>query len=164
MTTNIISQNFRSALGGFATGICVLGAKREDGALFGMTVNSFTSVSLEPPLILVCLGTYTPRTQEIIKAEHFSISILNEQQRNISQHFAKPGEGLVMDQGWSTGANGAPLIDQALASLECDIESTHMAGDHQIVIGQVTKIVSQPEQNPLLYFQGKYRTLGNEIE
>jgi len=163
VSTQITNQDFRKAMGEFATGICVMGAKLIDGTLIGITVNSFSSVSLEPPLILVCLGNYTPRTAAIIEAARFSISVLNEHQHAVSNHFAKPGEGEVPDDGWSIGKNGTPTIDDALANLECDLEATHLAGDHQIIIGRVTNVVIHPDRKPLIYFQSQYSSLGHEV-
>lgn len=161
-STRIEARDFRDAMGGFATGVCVVGAARADGAAIGMTVNSFSSVSLEPPLVLVCLGTESQRSQEIIAAKRFSISILSAHQRGISNHFAKPGEGLAPESGWRAGTNGAPLIEGACALVECDLHAQHMAGDHVVVIGQVTALEADPGREPLLYFRGGYRSLGGE--
>jgi len=163
VSTNFSNQDFRKAMGQFATGICVMGAKRADGALIGMTVNSFSSVSLNPPLILVCLGTYAPRTNAIIEAKTFSISVLSAQQEHVSQHFAKPGEGLIPQKGCRVATNGAPVVEDALATLECELEVTHLAGDHQIVIGRVMKLKTNPDPQPLLYFQGHYQSLDQSI-
>lgn len=154
--------DFRHAMGSFATGVCVLSATREDGAAIGMTVNSFSSVSLDPPLILVCLAAEAMRSQTIIDAGRFAISVLGDDQEALSNHFARPGEGLAIDGDWSQGANAAPLIFGAAATIECDLETTHQSGDHFIVIGRVTKVVTSAERQPLLYFRGGYRQLGPE--
>lgn len=160
MTNPLIPErDFRHAMGSFATGVCVLGATREDGAAIGMTVNSFSSVSLDPALILVCLGADAPRSQAIIGAGRFTISVLSQDQETLSNHFAKPGEGLAPEGDWTAGANGAPLIDGAAATIECDLDTTHQSGDHLIVIGRVTHVATSPERQPLLYFRGGYRQL-----
>lgn len=163
MSTKINHQEFRKAMAGFTTGICVLGAKRNDGVQIGMTVNSFSSVSLDPPLVLVCLGNETPRTHEIIDAGKFSISILAEDQKAMSDHFAKPGEGKIPEQGCYTAANGSPLVAGAVTTLECDLEATHLAGDHQIVIGRVSKLDLAQDRVPLLYCQGRYKRPGDDL-
>ena len=157
--TPILERDFRHAMGSFATGVCVLSATREDGAAIGMTVNSFSSVSLDPPLILVCLGADAPRSQAIIGAERFAISVLGQNQEALSNHFAKPSEGLAPDGDWTGGANGAPLINGAAATIECDLDTTHKSGDHLIVIGRVTCVAIDAERPPLLYFRGGYRQL-----
>jgi len=161
-TSNIAERDFRDAMGSFATGVCVLGAKRRDGITVGMTVNSFTSVSLDPPLILVCLGAESPRSQAIVDPGRFSISVLADNQRAISSYFAQPGEGLAPNTGWRAGENGAPVVDGAAAVIECDVETTHASGDHMIVIGRVTHIETDPGREPLLYFRGGYRLLDGE--
>lgn len=160
--SDIPERDLRHAMGSFTTGVCVIGATREDGAAIGMTVNSFSSVSLSPPLILVCLGTGAPRSQAIIAAGQFTISVLSQDQEALSNHFAKPGEGLVPEGAWTAGANGAPLINDGAATFECDLDTTHQSGDHVIVIGRVTKVVTEAERQPLLYFRGAYRQLGSK--
>lgn len=156
---NIPEREFRDALGSFATGVCVLSATRRDGVAVGMTVNSFTSVSLNPPLVLVCLGTDSPRSSAIIDSGRFAISVLANDQRDISGHFARPGEGYPPEAGWSAGKNGAPVMDHAAAVIECSIETTYESGDHMIVIGRVTHTENATEREPLLYFRGDYRLL-----
>lgn len=161
-SSNIAERDFRDAMGSFATGVCVLGAKRRDGACVGMTVNSFTSVSLDPPLILVCLGAESPRSRAIVDPGRFAISVLADDQRDISGQFAQPGEGLAPDTGWHAGSNGALVVDGAAATLECDVETTYTSGDHMIVIGRVTHIESDTGREPLVYFRGGYRLLDDE--
>lgn len=164
MTTQVIAErSFRDAMGSFATGVCVLGAKRRDGVSVGMTVNSFTSVSLDPPLILVCLGAESPRSQAIIDPGRFAISVLADDQRDLSNHFATQGEGHIPDNGCRAGENGAPIVERAAAIVECDVETTYKSGDHMIVIGRVTHIDTDTSRAPLLYFRGKYRHLDGEI-
>lgn len=160
--SDITERAFRDAMGSFTTGVCVLGAKRRDGVVVGMTVNSFTSVSLDPPLVLVCLGAQSPRSRALIDPGRFAISVLAEEQRAISNHFAQPGEGQAPETGWRAGENGAPVMDGAAAVVECDVETTHISGDHMIVIGRVTRIETDPGREPLVYFRGGYRLLDGE--
>ncbi|MCR4377376.1 MAG: flavin reductase family protein [Rhodospirillales bacterium] len=161
-SSNVSERDFRDAMGSFTTGVCVLGAKRRDGFSIGMTVNSFTSVSLKPPLILICLGLESPRSRAVIDSGRFSVSMLAEDQRDLSGHFARPGEGLVPATGWREGLNGAPVMESAAAIIECAIETTYTAGDHLIVIGLVTHVESDPGREPLVYFRGGYRLLNGE--
>jgi flavin reductase (DIM6/NTAB) family NADH-FMN oxidoreductase RutF len=161
--TQITERTFRDAMGSFTTGVCVLSAKRRDGALVGMTVNSFTSVSLNPPLILVCLGSESPRSRALIDPGRFAISMLADDQRDIARQLAQPGEGLVPQTGWRAGENGSPVLDGAAAIVECDVDTTHTSGDHMIVIGRVTHVHSDPGREPLIYFRGGYRLLDGEV-
>lgn len=162
-------REFRTAMGSFATGVCVLGAKRRDGQFVGMTVNSFTSVSLNPPMVLVCLGAESPRTQAIVDSGRFAISILADDQEDVSNHFARPGEGLA-DEGMAGGTpylpgeNGAPQVKDAAAVAECDIEVVHEAGDHLIVVGHVTRVATQPDRGLLMYARGHYHRLDHTGE
>ncbi len=163
-TSNTPDRAFRDTMGSFATGVCVLTAKRRDGVPVGMTVNSFTSVSLDPPLVLVCLGAMSPRSQAIVDPGRFAISILADDQRDLSNHFARPGEGLTPDAGWHEGENGAPVVDGAAAFVECDVDTVHMSGDHMIVIGRVTHLETDTAREPLVYFRGGYRLLDGEAD
>jgi len=163
VTTQVfLEREFRSVMSSFATGVCILGATRADGAAIGMTVNAFASVSLNPPLVLVCLGVEAPRSQAIIDVGHFAISFLAEDQVHLSNHFARPSEGVAPDGSWTLGNNGAPLIKDASATIECDLDTTHPSGDHLIVIGRVTSLSSASNRQPLLYFRGGYRQIGAE--
>lgn len=158
-TDTFSERDFRDAMGSFATGICVMGARRRDGQFIGMTVNSFSSVSLAPPLVLVCLGAHAPRSQAIIDSGRFSLSVLANDQEDVSNHFAKPGEGLTDGAPCRPGENGAPLVDNAAAHIECDIETVHEAGDHMIVIGHVTRVATDPDKGLLMYVRGRYHPL-----
>lgn len=158
-TTPFTERDFRDAMGSFTTGVCVLGAKRRDGEAVGMTVNSFTSVSLDPPMVLVCLGAESPRSQAIIDSGRFTVSVLAADQKDVSSRFAQPGEGLAPTDGWSPGQNGAPVVDDAAAVAECDIDAVHPAGDHLIVVGRVTRVASDPSRPLLVYARSVYRQL-----
>lgn len=158
-TTPFTERDFRDAMGSFTTGVCVLGAKRRDGEAVGMTVNSFTSVSLDPPMVLVCLGSESPRSQAIIDSGRFTISVLAADQEDVSNRFAQPGEGLAPAEGWSPGQNGAPVVDDAAAVAECDIDAVHPAGDHLIVVGRVTRVASDSSRPLLVYTRSAYRQL-----
>ena len=150
-------------MGSFATGICVVTANNGAGKAIGMTVNSFSSVSLSPPLVLVCLGEESPRSQALIAATKFNICMLAEDQLEISNHFASPGEGLAKDGMAVPGHNANPVLHEAAAVIECDLEAQYPGGDHVILVGRVTHLHTNMHKSPLLYFRGSYRKLDGEV-
>ena len=156
-------REFRDAMGRFPTGVCVVTAKNAYGESIGMTVNSFSSVSLNPPLVLVCLGVESPRSQAIINAGQFNISILTQDQADVSSHFAQPGQGLAADGMVVAGHNASPVVPNAGAVVECDVEAQYPGGDHVILVGRVTHLTTNTNDAPLLYFGGAYRTLDGEV-
>jgi len=143
-------------MGNFATGITVVTTRDKEGKPYGLTVNSFTSVSLNPVLVLVCLDVRLSGLQSFRDSRHFGVSILSEHQEDISRIFAKkdaerPGEIFV------EGKLGMPLLRNALAIMECQTVKIYEGGDHLIFLGEVDNAeVIQPD-HPLLYFRGKYR-------
>ncbi len=154
-----LSQDFKDALSSWASGVSVV-ATKADGLLYGLTVSSFTSVSLDPPLILVCIGHWN-RMPELVKtAGGFTVSILARDQEHASNYFASPGRepttGFHDDVpgGW-TGV-GRPVVQGAAAWLCCDLEHVLDAGDHTVFVGRVVEAVSDPEKKPLLYFRRGY--------
>lgn len=150
-------------MGSFATGVCVVTANNRDGKAIGMTVNSFSSVSLSPPLVLVCLGEESPRSQALIAAGQFNICMLAEDQLDISNHFARPGEGLTDEDMTVPGHNSSPILNQASAVVECTLEAQYPGGDHVILVGRVTNLHTNMNKDPLLYFRGSYRKLDGEV-
>jgi len=156
-------RDFRDAMGSFTTGICVVTANNAYGQPIGMTVNSFSSVSLEPPLVLICLGVESPRSQAIINAGRFNLSLLSNEQLGVSSHFAAPGEGLAGEGMVALGKNAAPFIPNSAAVVECDMEAQYPGGDHIILLGRVTDVHTDTSKGALLYFRGKYRKLDGEI-
>lgn len=156
--TPIDSVLFRRLLGNFATGITVVTTLDEAQQPYGLTVNSFTSVSLEPPLILVCLDRELSGLGHFEKTGRFAVNILGEGQQALSNHFATKGtdrsQGLSIDP-----ASGLPVIPDALAVLYCELWRSYDGGDHSILVGQVAGGLATSERNPLIYFQGRYRTL-----
>lgn len=148
---------FRDALGRFATGITVITCRDpQTGQLQGFTANSFSSLSLDPPLVLFSLRKQAQCLPAFLGSEAFAVNILAEDQVDLSARFASsdPGrwEGLE-HQTWSTGA---PILPDMLASFECRTVSTHEGGDHVIFIGQVLALSMPREAPPLLYFRGAY--------
>jgi flavin reductase (DIM6/NTAB) family NADH-FMN oxidoreductase RutF len=153
---------FRHALGQFATGVTVVTAERALGQVHGMTANSFTSVSLRPLLILICVAQQAQLLPLIQKQKRFGVSILREDQRALSEYFAQTVEDpeierrLGIHYRWTE--TGIPLLGDALAHLACNVVSEHAAGDHTIFIGEVESL-DVHEGKPLLYLCGNYRTL-----
>jgi flavin reductase (DIM6/NTAB) family NADH-FMN oxidoreductase RutF len=150
--------DYRKALGRFATGITVVTVAKPDGGVHGMTANSFTSVSLVPPLILVCVDERAHLLPLLKAAGRFGVSVLNEDQQPLSELFARPHPDLNPDIHFRPSLHGTPLLEGVLATFDCKVIDAHVAGDHTIFIGEVEEI-SWTEGNPLMYFSGAYRKL-----
>lgn len=152
-------RTLRDALGCFATGITVVTATSEAGVPVGLTANSFTSVSLDPPLLLVCLAN-TANSLDIFRtAKGFAVNVLQIGQQPVSARFASKGEDRFAATSWEQWSTGAPIINESLASFECERHAIHDGGDHQILVGRVIRVRFEPRRDPLLYFRGKYRRL-----
>ena len=156
----ITSDKFRQVMGNFATGITVVTTLDLDGTPYGLTVNSFTSVSLHPLLVLICLDNKLTGLQAFNVSKRFGVSLLSEHQEDLSRLFAKKDSerpGSI----YFEGKLGMPLLRDALAIMECETTAEYPAGDHTIFMGQVqTAEVLEAGKNPLLYFRAKYRRLG----
>lgn len=153
--------SFRSVLGHFATGIAVITAM-DDGEPVGIAANSFTSVSLDPPLVLFCAAKTSTTWPRIHRAGHFTVNVLDEHQEEISRLFASREADRFGSVSWRAGSLGAPILDDVHAHLDCVIEAEHDAGDHVIVVGRVLEMGLTPDAGPLLFYQGRYgRLLGD---
>ena len=164
MSTPIDSRALRSALGSFATGITVITARGPDGHLVGATVNSFASVSLDPPLVLWSLSLYSPSLATFQHCSHYAINILAHDQQALSQHFARPSadqaDNKLSGIAHDPGLGGAPLLRDCCAWFECRNETRHAGGDHLIFVGLVERFQHQ-SRAPLLYHAGQYRWLAD---
>lgn len=149
---------FRQLLGRFATGVTVLTVAGPDGRPHGMTASSLASVSLEPPLVLVCVDHAARMHPLIVSAERFVLNVLGVGQEELSRRFADPHDDRFDGVGHRTSADGLVLLDGALAHIECRKELLHEAGDHTIVLGRVTGGEAR-EGRPLVYFRGGYTEL-----
>lgn len=150
---------FRDTLGCFATGVCIASAMGRDGLPVGLTVNSFTSVSLDPPLVLFCLDNRSESLSTFLEAPGFALSILAADQKALSSTFARTPPALRWDGvPLVPGEGGAPLIQGALAILDCTRYATHEGGDHTILVGRVIGFANRPG-SPLLYYRGDYAAL-----
>jgi 3-hydroxy-9,10-secoandrosta-1,3,5(10)-triene-9,17-dione monooxygenase reductase component len=156
--SRVTSEQFRRAAGRFATGITVATVVDPEGAPHGLTVNSFTSVSLQPPLVLVCIAHAAVTVESFRTAKYFGVNILASDQRELSDHFARKGQNRFANLEWSTGETGVPLLPGVLAAIECEVHSTVRAGDHDIFLGEVVR-VEVHEREPLLYYASAYRPL-----
>lgn len=153
-------RTLRDALGCFATGVTIITATAADGHPVGLTANSFTSVSLDPALLLACIDNRAQSLETLATAEHFAVNVLHIGQQPTSNRFATRGiEDRFAGIGWQPGEWGSPLITGSLASFECRRQDMHPAGDHHILIGEVKKATFEPRRDPLLYFRGRYRRL-----
>lgn len=158
---SIDPKAFRQALGNYPTGVTVVTTTDADGTPRGLTANSFTSVSLDPALVLVCLGKSTASHPVFMQAAHFAVNILAEDQRDISGLFASKAPDKFSQAAWHAGTTGAPLIDGCVAWFDCSVYQQVDAGDHTILIGQVQDM-GQRTARPLGYAQGAY--VGFQLE
>lgn len=152
---------FRRCLGKFATGVTVITCRNRDGKPRGITANSFSSVSLDPPLILWNIAKVSNSLNAFLEAEHFAINVLSARQRELSAHFAKSDHTLFDDVDYTSSADGAPLLPGTLASFHCRTRAVHDCGDHHIIIGAVTGF-SSTDDDPLLFFNGRYAAIGED--
>jgi flavin reductase (DIM6/NTAB) family NADH-FMN oxidoreductase RutF len=161
-TPPLTAPEFRKALGQFATGLTVVTAEREPGLVHGMTANSFTSVSLDPLLILVCVDQRAKMLSLLHKKKRFGISVLKQGQEAISEYFAKGEQSAEAEQRlsiryrWTPG--GVPVLEGTLLHLTCNVIASHVAGDHTIFVGEVEDAAIH-DGEPLLYFRGEYRNI-----
>ncbi len=152
------AETFRRACGKFATGIAIVTARGTDGQPHGLTVNSFTSVSLTPPLVLVCLDRECNLLLHFLPMGNFAIHLLRHDQEDISIRFAEWETGRFTGLDWKEGLAGVPVLAHALATLQCRTRELIEAGDHIILIGEVLQ-ADYSEGLPLLYFSGAYQRL-----
>jgi flavin reductase (DIM6/NTAB) family NADH-FMN oxidoreductase RutF len=149
---------FRQVMANFATGITVVTTKDSSGNPYGLTVNSFTSVSLDPVLVLVCLDNRLSGLESFKNSKHFGVSILSDRQEDVSRMFAKKDSERPASV-YFEGKLGLPLLRNSLAVMECEVKNVYAGGDHQIFLGEVQAAeVLQPEGGALMYFRGKYRS------
>lgn len=151
-------DTFRSVLGRFAAGVTVVTACDADGLDHGMTVSAFCSVSLEPPLVLVCIDHAASMFPVLGTATAFAVNILSHGQEALARRFAAVEPNRFAGVGYSRGRGGCALLDDVLAHLECTVTGRFAAGDHTIVVGQVETAEAHSER-PLLYYRGGYAQL-----
>lgn len=156
---NTVSANaFRRACGLFATGVAVLTTRASDGAPHGITVNSFCSLSLNPPLVMVAVAHDCTFLAHFLNCPFYAVNILREDQRDLSIRFAQLPEGRFTGIGWREASTTAPWIDGVLALIDCKTVQLFDAGDHRILIGEAVD-VSIGEGRPLIFYHGAYTAL-----
>jgi len=151
-------RTLRDALGCFATGVTVVTCL-DQGSPVGLTVNSFTSVSLEPPLLLVCIHKQATCAGALTNASHFAVNVLQTGQQPASIRFATKDEDRFGATSWVSGEAGAPILEESLGVFECERFAVYDGGDHHILVGQVVKASFDASLDPLLFFRGRYRRL-----
>jgi flavin reductase (DIM6/NTAB) family NADH-FMN oxidoreductase RutF len=153
------SLAFRQAMGRFATGVTVVTAVDAGGAPVGVTVNSFGSVSLDPPLVLFSLDRQAMSFAVFADARHFAVNVLRDNQSELSEAFANAREGIWTDLAYQRWESGSPILADCLANIECARDRMHDGGDHVIMVGRVLRIAYAEAGSPLVYFGGRYRRL-----
>jgi flavin reductase len=157
------SKDFRNTIGSFATGVTVITTRGEEHA-YGMTANAFSSVSLDPPLVLVCTIARSEGSEHIRRNQVFAVNILGVDQEPLSRYFASKerprGRDAFAEVAHTIAASGSPILDGALAYLDCRLHAEHAAGDHDIFIGEVLELGSADGTGePLIFHGGQYRLL-----
>lgn len=159
---SIDQAEFRHALGHFASGVTVITTQHQ-GQLHGTTVSAFSSLSLEPPLVLVGIDLQATIHDLIVESEVFAVNILAEHAEDISRHFARRIPDKFATVPHTLGKLDVPLLEDALASLECRLVTRYFGGDHSIFIGEVVSTNIQPFRQPLLYFRSGYERLQSNV-
>lgn len=153
--TDPAALRLREALGSFVTGVTVI-TTRHGGELHGLTANSFTSVSLDPPLVLFSLSRTADCFDAFEETNAFAVNILRSDQEDLSSRFATKDIDKWSGVAWRPGHGGCPLIDGAIATFECRITARHEGGDHILYVGEVVRFAQYPEGAPLAFFRGRY--------
>lgn len=157
------ARRLRDVLGRFATGIIVVTAATENGERLGMTMSSFNSVSLDPPLVLFSIHKKARSFGAWQSTRHYAINILGEDQEDIANRFARAKEDKWQDLKICTGSNGVPLLPGCPAAFECEAYARHDGGDHEIFVGLVLRLheAASRKTSPLVFFEGRFRALAS---
>ena len=148
------SRAYRDTMGQYCTGVVIV-TGNEDGTLVGFAAQSFVSLSLDPPLIAVCPAKTSTSWPRIRATGHFAINVLADDQAAVSEEFAQSGRAA--DVPWNTNATSAPILEGAIAYVECALDAEHDAGDHTVAVGRVLAFETlRPDARPLIYFRGEY--------
>jgi 3-hydroxy-9,10-secoandrosta-1,3,5(10)-triene-9,17-dione monooxygenase reductase component len=154
-------EAMRTVLGSFCSGVTVVTALGDEP--LGFTCQSFTSLSLDPPLVVLCpadISTTWPRIRGIGR---FCVNVLADDQQHISSRFARSGGGKYTGLGWTPAPSGAPVLDGAIAWIDCTLWAEYSGGDHTVVVGEVRDLSACSDRNPLLFYRSAYRRTGPEI-
>lgn len=156
---SIEPRDFRHALGCFASGVCVVTTQARNGQALGVTISSFCSVSLEPPLVLFCLGKNTSNLDAYAASSCFAVNVLAESQMDLSENFARQSDDKFQGISFQKGKNGCPIFQGCVATLECKLIDTHDGGDHIIIVGRVDRLGTTQGGAPLLRYRGDYANI-----
>lgn len=152
-------RELRNAMGRFATGVCLITTATEEGVAMALTANSFSSVSLDPPLVLWNLQDNSDVYDNFATPRHFAINVLGREQQDLSNQYARKGQHEIDAAHFYAGKFGAPIIHDALVSFECELEATYPGGDHLIIVGRIVDMAERPSGEPLVFYAGGYRQL-----
>jgi flavin reductase (DIM6/NTAB) family NADH-FMN oxidoreductase RutF len=156
-------REFRNALGTYATGVTIITAAGSDGKPYGLTCNSFASVSLNPPLVLWSLVRYSSSLNVFQNASHFAVNVLGASQQALANKFAKSSDEKFVGVEWSPGLGSAPLLKESVANFQCRSVNRYYGGDHVIFLGAV-EAYSYNHSEPLLFARGRYGRFLSEDE
>jgi 3-hydroxy-9,10-secoandrosta-1,3,5(10)-triene-9,17-dione monooxygenase reductase component len=159
---SVTPDSLREVSGLFPTGIAVITARAAGGELYGVTINSFSSVSLDPPLVLFSLARGLHTLAALLSAGVFAIHFLREDQHQLSARFDKALSSKWDDVQYRAGVTGCPVLEPALALMECTLYAQYDGGDHVIIVGRVAHLEKEAGENPLVFFRGRYHTMGAE--
>ncbi len=164
LAATIAPGDFREVLGFFASGVTVITALSADAGAVGVTVSAFAALSLEPPMVLVCLGRDTADLDAYTEGDHFAVNVLARDQRHLSDLFASRRGDKFSGLDYQTWGSGCPILGGCLANLECARTRVFLGGDHVIVTGQVERVRrANGDAGPLLHFRGAYAALGGNV-
>jgi flavin reductase (DIM6/NTAB) family NADH-FMN oxidoreductase RutF len=161
--STISADSFRRACGLWATGVSIVTTVDAGGKPYGLTMNAVTSLSLNPPMFVVCVDNGSDTLGPLRESRVFCVNVLTRAQQELSNRFAKKGPDKFADVDYAFGVTGAPVLVATLVSIECTVTSIVPGGDHQIMCGQVRRIVSSTDSaaQPLLYFGGRYAVVSS---
>lgn len=159
LTPEIDTRAFRDCCGRFATGVTVITTRAPDGRPVGMVANSFSSVSLEPALVLWSIGLGAPSLSAFRAHSGFAINVMGVEDQALTMQFARPSDDKFAGVDWYNGYAGVPVLDRALAVFECRTVNRMAGGDHEIFLGEV-QAFAEREGEPLLFHRGQFRALG----
>jgi len=153
----VSARDFRSALGTFATGVTIVTCPgAEPGSYMGLTANSFTSVSLDPPLVLFSVARQSRSLAALQVAKHFAVNVLSRHQLELCRRFARPASNKWEGIGFELWDHDCPIFPGSVASFECGMQTCHEGGDHVIVLGRVEHMATDHAADPLLFLKGSY--------
>ena len=151
------SRKFRDTVGYFATGVTIITTLDREGGPVGLTVNSFSSLSLDPPLVLFCLDRNVQSVEAFHANRHFAVNVLSEEQEEVSRRFSQTGAEKWRGLAFDTWETGCPILRGCIANIECGVESIFEGGDHVVIVGGVVRMNQEDgEVRPLTFFRGNY--------